>query len=134
MVILRPVAGVILLNQLRAASLEDPAILEHSNWLVSTSTFWIIFLMIASLSVYAGLRLWQDRTPGSVKMAIATLWIYSSLAAVDIMIAKTLQQGQVSWPEVAQTIATNLAVAAVWTAYLLRSRRVRNTYHQPTGG
>jgi hypothetical protein len=130
MVVLRPLAGIILLNQLKAASLENPAILENSNWLVNTSSFWIIFLIVAALSVYAGLRLWHEHSRAAVKMAIIALWIYSPVAAADLLIARAYLEGAVTWANVATTAASNLAIATVWTLYLLRSRRVRNTYYQ----
>ncbi len=129
MVVLRPLAGIILLNQMQTESLENPAILENGNRLVNPSTFWIIFLIAAALSVYAGLRLWREHSPGAVKVAIVTLWIYSTAAAADLLIARAYLEGVVSWANVATTAASNLAIAMVWTLYLLRSRRVRNTYY-----
>ena len=128
MVVLRPVAGVILLNQLRTASAENPAVLENSSWLINPSTFWVIFLMLAALSVYGGLRLLADRSPATVKTVIAILWIYSLVAAVDLLIARAFLEGRVTLLNVATTAASNIAIATVWTLYLLRSRRVRNTY------
>ena len=128
MVVLRPVAGVYMLSMMQASSLADPIILENSSWLVNTSTFWIIFLFVAALSIYAGLRLWRERTPAAVKTAIVILWIYSPVAAADLLIARAFLEGRVPWPNAALTIAINLAIAVIWTAYLMRSRRVRNTY------
>ena len=130
MVILRPLAGVILLKQLQDGSLARPDIFENSTWLINPSTFWMIFLLVAALSVYAGLRLWRDRSPAAVKIAIITLWIYSPVAAVDLLIAKAFLEGGLTWQNVATTAVTNLAIAIGWTLYLQRSRRVRNTYFQ----
>ena len=130
MVVLRPVAGVYMLNQLQADSLANPIILENSSWLINTSTFWIIFLFVAALSIYGGLRLLRDRSPAAVRTAIIVLWIYSPIAAADLLIAREFLEGQVLWPNAAFTIGTNLAIAAIWTAYLMRSRRIRNTYFQ----
>lgn len=128
MVILRPVAGVYMLGMMQANSLANPVILDNANWVINTSTFWMVFLVVATLSIYAGLRLWRDRSPAAVKAAIVILWIYSPIAAVDLLIASAYLEGQVTWADAATTIGTNLTVAAAWTAYLLRSRRVRNTY------
>jgi len=130
MVVFRPVAGVYMLSMLQAHSLADPTTLESNNWLINTSTFWIIFLIVAALSIYGGLRLWRDRNPGAVRTAIVILWIYSPVAAVDLLIARVYLEGRVPWPNAVITIGMNLAIAAVWTAYLKRSRRVRNTYFQ----
>ena len=130
MVFFRPVAGVYMLSMLQAHSLADPTALESNGWLVDTSTFWIIFLIVAALSIYGGLRLWRDRSPAAVRTAIIVLWIYSPIAAVDLLIARAFLEGRVPWPNAALTIAINLAIAAVWTVYLMRSQRVRNTYFQ----
>jgi hypothetical protein len=130
MVVLRPVAGVYMLSMMQAGSLANPAMLENSTWLINTSTFWIIFLFVAALSIYVGLRLWRDRSPAAVRTAIIVLWIYSPVAAADLLIARAFLEGSVPWPNAVMTIATNLAIAAVWTVYLKRSRRVRNTYFQ----
>lgn len=130
MVVFRPVAGIYMLSMLQAHSLANPIALESNGWLVDTSTFWIIFLIVAALSIYGGLRLWRDRSPAAVRTAIIILWIYSPIAAVDLLIARAFLEGRVPWPNAVITIGMNLAIAAVWTAYLKRSRRVRNTYFQ----
>ena len=130
MVVFRPVAGIYMLTMLQAHSLADPTALESNGWLVDTSTFWLIFLIVAALSIYGGLRLWRDRSPAAVRTAIIILWIYSPIAAVDLLIARALLEGGVPWPNAALTVGINLAIAAVWTVYLMRSRRVRNTYRQ----
>jgi hypothetical protein len=128
MAVFRPVAGVYMLSMLQAHSLADPLILENTTWLINTSTFWIVFLGVAALSVYGGLRLWRDRSPAAVKTAIVILWIYSPVAAADLLIARAFLEGRVPWPNAVTTIGINLAIAGVWTVYLKRSKRVRNTY------
>jgi hypothetical protein len=133
MVVFRPVAGVYMLTMLQAHSLADPIALESNGWLVDTSTFWLIFLIVAALSIYGGLRLWRDRSPAAVRTAIIILWIYSPIAAVDLLIARAFLEGGVPWPNAALTVGMNLAIAAVWTVYLKRSQRVRNTYQEPVG-
>jgi hypothetical protein len=130
MVVLRPVAGVYMLNQLQAGSLADPVIIENSSLLINTSTFWIIFLFVAALSIYGGLRLWRDRSPAAVTTAIVVLWIYSPVAAADLLIARQFLEGRVTWPNVVTTVTINIAIAAIWTVYLKRSQRVRNTYFE----
>jgi hypothetical protein len=130
MVVLRPVAGVYMLSMMQRDSLANPRILENSSWLVNTSTFWIIFLIVAALSIYGGLRLWRDRSPASVRTAIVILWIYSPIAAADLLIARAFLEGRVAWPNAVLTIGINLAIAGMWTVYLLRSRRVRKTYFE----
>lgn len=128
LVVLRPLAGVYLLIQMRAATEADPSIIARSTWLVNTSFFWIIFLAVAALSIYGGLRLFWDRTPPAVTTAIWILWSTSLIAASALLIAQAYLAGGVGAGDIAYTLGVNIAVAAAWTLYLKRSRRVQRTY------
>jgi hypothetical protein len=128
LVVLRPLAGVYLLIQMQAATEADPATIARSTWLINTSFFWINFLAVAALSIYAGLRLVWDRTTTAVTTAIWVLWITSLIAASALLIAQAYLQGGVGAGDIAYTLGVNIAVAAAWTLYLKRSRRVQRTY------
>lgn len=130
MVILRPLTGAILWQQMHAASIEDPTAISRGNWLVNTSIFWIVFLGVAALSIYGGLRLWRDRTPAAVRSAIAILWITTPIATVALLISRAYLTGSVTVADAGVRLFANVAIAAAWTVYLLRSRRVRNTYFE----
>ena len=119
MVVFRPVAGVYMLDQLQSNSIANPVILDNSSWLVNTTTFWVVFLFVVSLSIYAGLRLWRDRSPAAVRTAIVVLWIYSPVATADLLMARAFLEGQVTWANAVVQIVINLSIAGVWTAYLI---------------
>lgn len=128
MVILRPIAGIYLMAQMRAAGEADPEMLARSTWLMNPSFFWIVFLAVAALSIYGGLRLVFDRTPAAVRTAIWVLWTVSVIAAASLLIAQGYMEGDVGAADVVRTLGINVGVAAIWTLYLRRSKRVRATY------
>ena len=132
MVLLRPLAGAIMWKRMHAAGSTDPSLPTNSTWLINTSVFWVMILGVATLSIYGGLRLWRDRTPGAISAAILILWISSPIAAVALLISEAYLKGGVAPSNAASTLGINFAVAAAWTAYLKRSKRVRETYFQVT--
>lgn len=135
MVFLRPLAGAMLLIQMHAAGRNDATVIANSTWLVNTSAYWIVFLSVAALSIYGGLRLWRDHRPGSVQAAIAILWITTPIAAIALTISQSYLEGGVSLSDAVYKIGVNAAVAAAWTLYLRRSKRVKRTfYDQPAAG
>lgn len=128
MVVFRPLAGAILLNQMHVAGAQDSKIVENSTWLINTSFFWLVFLIVAALSIYGGLRLWRDRTYASVQAAIWILWVTTPIAAAALLISEAYLQGTVTFTDALERILLNVVVAAAWTLYLIRSRRVALTY------
>lgn len=130
MVILRPVAGIYMWQQMHVAFLDDPSVVKNSTWLVNTSSFWILILGLAALSIYGGLRLWRERRPAAVRTAILILWITIPIASVALILAEAYLSGSFTLRDAAQKVTINVAVAAIWTAYLRRSRRVRRTYFE----
>ena len=128
MVVLRPLAGMVLWQEMHAANAEDPAAVARSSLFVSTTFYWIAFLCLAALSIYGGLRLWRDRSFAAVRCAIAILWINAPIAIGALLIAEAYLTSGVTLADAAIRLGTNVAGAAAWTAYLLRSQRVKNTY------
>ena len=131
MVVLRPLAGAVLLNQMHLAGTQNSAVIENSTWLINTSLFWLVFLVVAALSIYGGLRLWRDRSYASVQAAIWILWITTPIAAVALLISQAYLHGNVTLADAVEKVLINVVVAAVWTLYLTRSGRVALTYNKP---
>lgn len=107
----------------------DPSLRTDSSLLVNTSTFWLIFLTSAALSIYGGVRLLRERTGAAVRAAIVVIWLAVPLSSLAGMISRAYLEAGVSLPRAIADVLIHAAVAAIWTAYLLRSRRVKNTYH-----
>jgi hypothetical protein len=66
----------------------------------------------------------------TINRAIVAIWLAGPLAAViDTFCAEIwLSQLGPIWSHNAGTLAGSVIFALIWTAYLLKSRRVRNTY------
>jgi hypothetical protein len=94
---------------------------------------WLIFAVSASVSFAAGYRLWKIHFPKSVRFAVLALWLAGPLSNVLYAISAIAIFGSsnVRGDAIVQIImVTILSViaAGIWTAYLMRSVRVRNTY------
>ena len=63
-----------------------------------------------------------------MRCAIAILWINAPIAIGALLIAEAYLTSGVTLADAAMRLGTNVAAAAAWTAYLLRSQRVKNTY------
>jgi hypothetical protein len=82
-------------------------------------------LLAAGLGIAAGLSLWQVK-PGAVTVAKASL-VYSAL--VDVIVYVTPYSPSNRPPGDATIIlVASLAYDGLWLAYLLRSRRVKETF------
>lgn len=96
-------------------------------------TLILTFCAISSLFV-AGVRLWRVHKPSSVSFMIYSMWIVvigSSFILALIGIAHSpqlLSLAQVSFDALASFFAMSI-YATLWTLYLKRSKRVRNTYY-----
>jgi hypothetical protein len=82
-------------------------------------------LLAAGLGIAAGLSLWQVK-PGAVTIAKASL-VYSAL--VDVIVYVTPYSPSNRPPRDATIIlVASLAYYGLWLAYLLRSKRVKETF------
>jgi hypothetical protein len=86
------------------------------------------FVLLNIGSLYAGLKLWRIR-PGAVKTAKRYLLCTIGFVAFHMILtfmfgAQSARYKTEDYTETAKTIGFN----AIWYLYLLRSRRVKNTY------
>lgn len=108
---------------------------------------WLILAALASTSFAAGYRLWKFHCPESVRFAIIAIWLVGPLghALYIVFIGNYLDiiskvahfssnvRGHIIDKTFTDTIYSVIA-AVIWTAYLMRSTRVRNTYKLPNSG
>ena len=92
-----------------------------------------IILIVVNLAALAFLlwRFFTRRTWQSVRIGIAGIWLIPVVVTVLETLAVTLIGGISAGPLIAQMMpdmAQALVYSTVWTAYLLRSVRVANTY------
>jgi hypothetical protein len=79
---------------------------------------WAYFAFYAILSVFAGYRLSKHFNPATIPIVLTCIWL-------PIVLECGLMFVSVS-PDAA--IFRSILWASIWTAYLLRSKRVKNTY------
>lgn len=89
---------------------------------VNMIAVWAYFSLYATLSIFAGYRLAKHFKPSTIPIVIVCIWLP---IIIDIALAFFSREGDVS-------VVRSVLWASIWTAYLLRSKRVRNTYY-PSG-
>lgn len=124
-----PWSVVTTLGEIRKAEDLNPAVIGSPIWEQMQISTWATVLFGVAICVITSLLMLKHHEWGSVRAMIAGLWVAGPLVtaanlAICAWIAKISLWGPASY---AATIPT-LFPAIVWTAYLLRSRRVANTY------
>jgi hypothetical protein len=111
---------------------QYPQLVGTGEWAIHKAFLWTFAIMEAGLLFSAGHKLEKWGEPYSVRYAIAILWLTIPLAILGAAAGEWALNRDL-WSEfLGHAIATGVAVSfpsAVWTAYLLSSKRVRNTYY-----
>jgi hypothetical protein len=111
--------------------MQFPVLLESAEWLSFKRAEWIAVLIFSAISIYGGFGLWKKRTPDVVAKAKLVLWFNYpiSVAATSIIIpAMMMPMAKDDIAKAVFTLLASLIGVGIWTAYLNRSKRVRNTY------
>lgn len=112
---------------------REISILETGEpWARYKLATWVLLATSSALSVVAGVRLWKDHRTASVVFAVVALWLVLPARSLLYMFAEWVifnpeDATELLWRGLKNTAFTAV-IAGVWTAYLLLSLRVRNTY------
>lgn len=113
-----------------AAETQYPQLLTMAQWASFKTAAWLTFAAGVAFTMYAGSRLAYTRRRSAVGLAIAALWVGSP--GVTIVMAAVLPIvffGRTEFDEeMARGLITGAVTATIWTAYLLRSARVKARY------
>ena len=94
---------------------------------------WILIGFSVALRLVAGILLTSVHKPFSVHFTIAVLWITPVVTAIGTYVLINLFFGSFAASDsqegVIYELIVGLTIATVWTAYLLKSVRVKNTYY-----
>lgn len=106
-----------------------------SAWEDYKKVTWLFFLASATVSILTGYRLCRVRDKTSVRAAIYGIWLAGpvlNLAALLVgrLVLRVFCAGGSFW-QGACSVAFSVAMASLWTGYLKRSVRVKNTYNLP---
>ncbi len=132
MLVLGPLLGVgRTYGEFASAEREYPALAQVAEWSSFKTAEWVALLIFCAISIYGGLGLATKRTPDAVSRAKLVLWFNYpiSIVVTAMIIPATMipDSGKEAAMAIPSLLAALLAVA-IWTAYLNRSKRVRNTY------
>lgn len=103
------------------------------EWVQYKTMTWIVMSLTIAYSITSAILLIGHRKPVSVKNAICYLWIGGPASSIlTSTVIPTVVYGNLLLEKIYYqsivTIVGSTIVAAIWTAYLKISKRVRNTY------
>ena len=111
---------------------QFPQLLDDAQWSNYKLVSRLIFVISVAISFSAGYRLWKIHFSESVRFAILALWLSGPLGNLMYFVAAVfifgLQAGAKGLPDMLSGILGSSIGAGIWTAYLMRSLRVKNTY------
>jgi len=114
-----------------SAEQQYPNIVNLSSWSSYKTVTWIVQLIVCVISIWGGYGLATQRNPEVVSRAKTVIWInYAGAMIVIGMIIPAIMLpngGSIAAESLPKLIAA-LIPACIWTTYLGRSKRVRNTY------
>lgn len=113
-------------------SVEDkyPNLKTVAEWGTYKSATWWTFLLVCCLSFYAGLGLVKNRSILAVKRAKIILWVIGPLASLilGVFLPVLIFGKSEPDPQFVGSMIASIIAAAIWTAYLSKSKRVKATY------
>lgn len=134
LLVIGPLQSLGVIAQLTAFDLERAYGHDQNLWWLDLARLAIFALFIAAitLSIHAGYSLAKKRNPSVVRRAKIIIWILGPVGLLFFAIFGTLLTGSALIffsPEVIGKIVGSLISAALWTAYLSKSKRVNATYY-----
>jgi len=126
-----PLLGAATLNaDIMTSETQYPNLLTLDSWKTFKYVTWTAYLCVAALSFYAGYGFATYREFTAVRRAKIILWVAGPAATVVIgMLIPLVVFGTFKLdPVIIGHVIPSAIGAAIWTAYLSRSKRVRATY------
>lgn len=106
-------------SELQLAKEAIPAGGSREEWFVTQLVTWGLFAVYSAVSVTAGLLLLKRHKRSTILIVIGLIWLIGPILAFGVaFIVGDIVGGE----------GRSIVFSVVWTAYLLRSKRVKNTY------
>ncbi len=107
-----------------------PGLADVAEWSSYKTVAWIAVLVVSAISIYGGIGLATRRTPDAVSKAKIVLWLINPVAilVMGMLILIMFPVGVDEAVKVFLVFILSFIPAGIWTAYLNRSKRVKNTY------
>lgn len=128
---LGPLMGAGRINSdIMSAESQYPNLTAAATWGTYKAATWWTFLVVSCLSFYTGIGLARGRDISVVYRAKIMLWIIGPVANVILgLFIPVFVFGKIeSGPEFIGGLTGSAIAAAIWTAYLTKSKRVKATY------
>ncbi|MDG4474828.1 DUF2569 family protein [Thiovibrio frasassiensis] len=109
---------------------QYPNLKTVAAWGTFKSSTWLTFLLVSCLSFYAGIGLVKSRNILVVKRAKIIIWVIGPAASIllGILIPLLVFGKSDPDPKFVGSMIASIVGAAIWTAYLSKSKRVLSTY------
>lgn len=136
--VLSPVANIgMLAKEFHDIEMESPIMLHISAYVQYKWFCWGAVLVASAISITAGCLLWKKHEWKSVRYTISVLWLIGpfSIVLVGLYFYMSFGTDMIGgfMKDMSGPFAKSIFWAIVWTAYLLKSKRVRNTYVRQHG-
>lgn len=106
-----------------------PALANLTSWTVYKVVMWLAVAVLAYVCFTSAMAVFKGRTPIVLKKALKAIWVTPAIALFSIVASVIIFRNTDGIDAKAiGTILFNVVIAAIWTAYLFKSKRVKNTY------
>ena len=112
-------------------SIKYPELLSNNNWEIFHDYMAMILMLDIILCLTAGYCLWKKKKKSSVYRAILYVWLIgpvSNVIAIIMMLSILGLDGGNVFSSVSAEFIASIIGSGIWTMYLLKSIRVKNTY------
>ncbi len=109
---------------------QHPSITSIAEWKSYKTWMWWQFFFFAGLSIYGGWSLVSGRNRHVINQTMAILWMIGPVARIimAIIMLSIIGNSEFGDPRFIGSLVSSIIAAGIWTAYLSKSKRVRNTY------
>ncbi|MDO8273635.1 MAG: DUF2569 family protein [Gammaproteobacteria bacterium] len=119
-------------GELNDALKQFPQLANNPQWQSYQQFTWLFVAVSTTMSFSAGYGLWKIHSPESVRFAILALWLAGPLVnlfyLISVVVIFDSYDSENEIPRMIGGVLGTCIAAAIWSAYLMRSDRVRNTY------
>lgn len=108
---------------------QYPSAVGSSQWNTAVAAGWSATVIYCAISIFAGWRIFNRLVPTTIPIVIACIWLMGPvLAIVSLIVVQDVSGGDVTNADAGSALGRPLVYCTIWTIYLLRSKRVKNTY------
>lgn len=121
--------AISLLSGFHGEELLYPALANSQRWLILKGVSWAGLGVFAYISISASIAIAKRRSPKVIKQTLIAIWASPILGVFYIAATMVVSQSSSSVDYGTLGIFLfNTILATFWTSYILKSKRVRNTF------